>query len=116
MHTTASSTAMPSGAPLQAWCQAVTIHGHSIDYQGQVVPGIGDFKSSHISFMPRPQDSTERLLSKITDSRLYNLSRDHGTTARRIKIEYTADNTVYINGIHGYKVYLSVRNRAHGSK
>ena len=54
------------------------------------MPGIGDFKSSHISSMPRPQDSTERLLSKITDSQLYNLSRDHGT-ARRIKIEYTAD-------------------------
>ena len=82
---------MPSGTPLQAWCQVVTIHGHGIDYQGHVVPGIGDFKSSHISSMPRPQDSTERLLSKITDSQLYNLSRDHGTAARRIKIEYTAD-------------------------
>ena len=91
MRTTTSSTAMPSGATLQAWCQAVTIHGHSIDYQGHVVPGIGDFKSSHISSMPRPQDSTERLLSKITDSQLYNLSCDHGTAARRIKIEYTAD-------------------------
>ena len=54
------------------------------------MPGIGDFKSSHISSMPRPQDSTERLLSKITDSRLYNLSRDHGTAAR-IRIEYTVD-------------------------
>ena len=90
MCTTTSLTAMPS-APLQAWCQAVTIHGHSIYYRGHVVLGIGDFKSSHISSMPRPQDSTERLLSKITDSQLYNLSRDHGTAARRIKIEYTAD-------------------------
>ena len=81
---------MPS-APLRAWCQAVTIHGQSIDYRGHVVPGIGDFKSSHISSMPRLKDSTERLLSKITDSQLYNLSRDHGTAARRIKIEYTAD-------------------------
>ena len=41
--------------------------------------------------MPRTQDSTERLLSKITDSQLYNLSRDHGTAARRIRIEYTTD-------------------------
>ena len=55
------------------------------------MPRIGDFKSSHILSMPRPQDSTERLLSKIMDSRLYNLSRDHGTVARRIRIEYTAD-------------------------
>ena len=55
------------------------------------MPGIGDFKSSHISSMPRIQDSTERLLSKIPDSQLYNLSRDHGTAARRIKIEYTTD-------------------------
>ena len=52
------------------------------------MPGIGDFKSSHISSMPRPQDSTERLLSKITDSWLYC---DHGTAARRLRIEYTAD-------------------------
>ena len=90
MRTTASLTAMTS-APLQAWCQAVTIHGHSIDYRGHIVAGIGDFKSSHISSMPRPQGSTERLLSKIMDSQLYNLSRDHGTAARRIKIECTAD-------------------------
>ena len=55
------------------------------------MPGIGDFKSAHISSMPRTQDSTERLLSKITDSQLYYLSRDHGTAARRIKIEYTTD-------------------------
>ena len=55
------------------------------------MPGIGDFKSSHISSMPRTQDFTERLLSKITDSQHYNLSRDHGTAARRIKIEYTTD-------------------------
>ena len=55
------------------------------------MPGIGDFKSSHISSMPRTQDSTERLLSKITDSPLHNLSRDHGKAARRIKIEYTTD-------------------------
>ena len=55
------------------------------------MPGIGDFKSSHISSMTRTQDSTERLLSKITDSQLYNLSRDHGTAARRIRIEYTTD-------------------------
>ena len=55
------------------------------------MPGIGDFKSSHISSMPRTQDSIERLLSKITDSQLYNLSRDHGTAARRTRIEYTTD-------------------------
>ena len=55
------------------------------------MPGIGDFKSLHISSMPRTQDSTERLLLKITDSQLYNLLRDHGTAARRIKIEYTTD-------------------------
>ena len=79
------------------------------------MPGIGDFKSSHISSMPRPQDSTERHLSEITDSQLYNLSRAHGTAARRIRSEYTAD-IQYINGIHGYIVYLYVRNRAHSSK
>ena len=55
------------------------------------MPGIGDSKSSHISSMPRTQDYTERLLSKITDGQLYNLSRDHGTAARRIIIEYTTD-------------------------
>ena len=55
------------------------------------MPRIGDFKPLHILSMPRPQDSTERLLSKIMDSWLYNLSRDHGTVARRIRIEYTAD-------------------------
>ena len=55
------------------------------------MPGIGDFISSHISSMPRTQDSTERLLSKIIDSQLHNLSHDHGTAARRIKIEYTTD-------------------------
>ena len=46
------------------------------------MPGIGDFKSSHISSMPRTQDSTERLLSKIIDSQLYNLSHDHGTAEK----------------------------------
>ena len=55
------------------------------------MPGIGDFKSSHISSMPSTQDSTERLLSKITDSQLYNLLCDHDTAARRIIIEYTTD-------------------------
>ena len=55
------------------------------------MPGVGDFKSSHISSMPRTRDSTERLLSKITDSQLYNLSRDHDTVARRIRIEHTTD-------------------------
>ena len=55
------------------------------------MPGIGNFKSSHILSMPTTQDSTERLLSKITNSQLYNLSCDHGTAARRIRIEYTTD-------------------------
>ena len=51
------------------------MNGYSIDYRGHVAPRIGDFKSSHITSMPRPQDSTERLVSKITDNRLCNLSR-----------------------------------------
>ena len=88
------------------------MNGYSIDYRGYVAPRIGDFKSLHITSMPRPQDSTERLLSKITDSWLCNLSRDH-VTAKRIRIEYTAD----IQSVHGYTVvYPCVWNRAHGSK
>ena len=88
------------------------MNGYSIDYRGHIVPRIGDFKSSHITSMPRPQDSTERLLSKIRNSRLCNLSCDHGT-AKRIRIEYTAD----IQSIHGYTVvYPCVQNRVHGSK
>ena len=60
------------------------------------MPRIGDLKSSHISSMPRSQDSTQRLLSKITDSQPYNLLCDHGTAARRIRIEYTADIYIYM--------------------
>ena len=75
------------------------MNGYSIDYRGYVAPGIGDFKSSHITSMPRTQDSTESLLSKITDSQLCNLLCDYGT-AKRIRIEYTAD----IQSIHGYTV------------
>ena len=59
------------------------MNGYSIDYRGRVAPGIGNLKFSHISSMPKPQDSTERLLVKITDSQVYNLTRDHGTAARK---------------------------------
>ena len=73
------------------------------------MPGIGDFKSSHISSMLTTQDSTERLLSKITDSQLYNLSCDHGTAARRIRIEYTTDiQSVYVYGIGPMAVNMCV--------
>ena len=99
------------------------MNGYSIDYRGRVAPGIGDLKFSYISSMPKPQDSTERLLSKITDSRVYDLLHGHGIAARRrIRIDYTADiQSIYmaymdIQSIHVYGIGCVAVIRARGCK
>ena len=79
-----------------------------VDYRGHIAPRIGDLKFSHILSMPKPQDSPERLLSKIMDSRVYNLLHGHGIAARRRRrIDYTADiQSIYMAYMDIQSIYV----------